>query len=165
MEILNAIILGIIQGITEFLPISSSGHLEIAKSILGQDKIAKESLLMTIVLHFATALSTIVFFRKEIKTILIDLLSFKKNSSFDFSVKILYSMIPAILVGLLLESHIEMLFIDNLTLVGYMLIVTAILLILADKTQKNNKNLSKKHSIIIEIVAPDLEIPGIIAIA
>ena len=62
MDIINAIILGIIQGLTEFLPVSSSGHLEIAKAILGEEKIGQESMLMTVVLHFATALSTIVIF-------------------------------------------------------------------------------------------------------
>ena len=66
MEILHAIILGIIQGLTEFLPVSSSGHLEIAKALLGEGRVAEESLLMTVVLHFATALSTIIIFRKDI---------------------------------------------------------------------------------------------------
>ena len=66
MDIIHAIILGIIQGLTEFLPVSSSGHLEIAKKILGEEKVGKESLLMTVVLHAATALSTIIIFRQEI---------------------------------------------------------------------------------------------------
>jgi len=66
VEFLEAIILGIIQGLTEFLPVSSSGHLEIIKHIFGNDKIGKESLTMTVVLHFATALSTLFVFRKDI---------------------------------------------------------------------------------------------------
>ena len=66
MEYLEPIILGVVQGLTEFLPISSSGHLEISKAILGNDLSNKESLLFTIVLHFATALSTLFFFRKDI---------------------------------------------------------------------------------------------------
>ena len=82
MEIINAIILGIIQGITEFLPVSSSGHLEIAKAILGEKKVGEESLLMTVVLHFATALSTIIIFRKDILEILNGLLQFENNDSF-----------------------------------------------------------------------------------
>ena len=69
MEILHAIILGIIQGLTEFLPVSSSGHLEIAKALLGEGRVAEESLLMTVVLHFATALSTIIIFRKDLAEI------------------------------------------------------------------------------------------------
>ena len=76
MEIINAIILGIIQGLTEFLPVSSSGHLEITKAVLGEDQIGKESLLMTVVLHFATALSTIIIFRKELKKIFSGLFQF-----------------------------------------------------------------------------------------
>ena len=65
MDVINAIILGIVQGLTEFLPVSSSGHLEIAKAILGEGKVAEESLLMTVVLHFATALSTIIIFGRK----------------------------------------------------------------------------------------------------
>ena len=75
-DILDAIILGIIQGLTEFLPVSSSGHLEIAKAILGDDSLPKDSLLFTVILHFATALSTIVIFRKDIGIILKGLLQF-----------------------------------------------------------------------------------------
>ena len=70
MDYLTALILGIVQGLTEFLPVSSSGHLEITKEIFNADYQAKESLLMTVVLHFATALSTIFIFRKDILKIL-----------------------------------------------------------------------------------------------
>ena len=94
MDILHAIILGIIQGLTEFLPVSSSGHLEIAKALLGEGKVAEESLLMTVVLHFATALSTIIIFRKDIIEILGGLFQFRNNESFQFSIKIIMSMIP-----------------------------------------------------------------------
>jgi len=66
LETLDAIILGIIQGLTEFLPVSSSGHLELGKAILGDNSVPEESLLFTVVLHFATALSTIVVFRKDV---------------------------------------------------------------------------------------------------
>ena len=69
MDIINAIILGIIQGLTEFLPVSSSGHLEIFKVLLGENKMPSESLLMTVILHFATACSTIVIFKDDIKVL------------------------------------------------------------------------------------------------
>ena len=72
MNELEAICLGIIQGLTEFLPISSSGHLEIVKALFGNESIGKESLFLTLVLHFGTALSTMVVFRKEIKEILLE---------------------------------------------------------------------------------------------
>ena len=100
MEIINAIILGIIQGLTEFLPVSSSGHLEIAKAILGEEKIAKESLLMTVILHFATALATIIIFRTDLKNVLLGLLKFENNDSFWFSIKICVSMVPAAVIGI-----------------------------------------------------------------
>ncbi|MDH3795569.1 MAG: undecaprenyl-diphosphate phosphatase, partial [Flavobacteriaceae bacterium] len=70
MDLLDAIILGIVQGLTEFLPVSSSGHLELGKALLGDQSVPKESLLFTVVLHFATALSTIVVFRKDVLEIL-----------------------------------------------------------------------------------------------
>ena len=103
MEILDAIILGVIQGLTEFLPVSSSGHLELGKKILGDDSVPEESLLFTVVLHFATALSTIVVFRKDIWEILKGLLQFKMNSETMFSLRIIVSMIPAVCVGLFFE--------------------------------------------------------------
>ena len=140
MEIINAIILGIIQGLTEFLPVSSSGHLEIAKAILGEEKIAEESLLMTVVLHFATAISTIIIFRKDLQEIFRGLFQFKNNDSFQFSLKIILSMIPAALIGVLFNDEIETLFIGNLTLVGWMLMLTGLLLFLADQAKASNKN-------------------------
>jgi len=91
--------LGFIQGLTEFLPVSSSGHLEIGKAILGNNSLPKESLLLTVILHFATALSTIVIFRKDIVEILKGLFSFRWNEETRFSLKIIISMIPAALVG------------------------------------------------------------------
>ena len=127
MEIINAIILGIIQGLTEFLPISSSGHLEIGKKILGEEIVGEESLLMTVVLHFATALSTIVVFRKDLIVLFEGLFQFKNNDAFIFSFKIILSMIPATLVGVFLSNEIELLFGGTLTLDGGMLLVTGCL--------------------------------------
>ena len=100
MGLLEAIILGIVQGLTEFLPVSSSGHIEIAKSLLGISK-QEQNLLMTIVLHAATALSTIFVFRKDIKEIIRGLLQFTWNKEFQFSLKVILSMVPATIVGLL----------------------------------------------------------------
>ena len=98
-EILEAIILGIIQGLTEFLPVSSSGHLELAKVVLGDDATPSESMLMTVMLHGATALSTIVVFWKDIREILAGLFQFKWNEQTQFSFKIILSMIPAATVS------------------------------------------------------------------
>ena len=161
MEIIDAIILGIIQGLTEFLPVSSSGHLEIAKAILGEGKIAEESLLMTVVLHFATALSTIIIFRKDLKEIFVGLLQFKNNESFQFSLKIVLSMIPAALVGVFFNDEIEALFGGDLILVGSMLLVTGLLLFLADKAKSSDKNVGIKEAVIIGISQAIAILPGI----
>ena len=161
MEIINAIILGIIQGLTEFLPVSSSGHLEIAKVILGEDKVGEESLLMTVVLHFATALSTIIIFRKDILEILNGLIQFKNNDSFWFCLKIVLSMIPAALVGVFFNDEIESLFGGALTFVGSMLLITGLLLFLADKAKASAKKVGIKHAILIGISQAIAILPGI----
>tara|TARA_B110000093_G_C12870571_1_gene367465 strand:+ start:184 stop:975 length:792 start_codon:yes stop_codon:yes gene_type:complete len=161
MEIINAIILGIIQGLTEFLPVSSSGHLEIAKVILGEKKVGEESLLMTVILHFATALSTIIIFRKDILEIIYGLLQFKNNDSFWFSLKIILSMIPAAIVGVFFNNEIEALFGGSLNLVGCMLIITGLLLFLADTAKSSSKKVGVKHSILIGISQAIAILPGI----
>ena len=124
MSVIEAIVLGIIQGLTEFLPVSSSGHLEIGKALLGNDSLPEESLMMTVVLHAATALSTIVIFRKDIIEILAGLFQFKWNEQAEFSLKIVISMIPAAFVGVLFDEQIESLFAGQILLVGCMLIFT-----------------------------------------
>ena len=110
MTWLEALILGIIQGLTEFLPISSSGHLELGKYLLGGSRLPEESLLFTIIVHGATALSTIVIFRKDIAEILQGLFRFKNNEELQFSLKIIVSMIPAAFVGVMFNDLIEQLF-------------------------------------------------------
>ena len=161
MEIINAIILGIIQGLTEFLPVSSSGHLEIAKAILGEGKVGEESLLMTVVLHFATALSTIIIFRKDLVEIFSGLFQFKNNEAFQFSLKIVLSMIPATLVGVFLNDEIEALFGGALTLVGSMLLITGLLLLLADRAKASEKQVGVKNAILLGISQAIAILPGI----
>ena len=161
MEIFQAIIYGIIQGLTEFLPVSSSGHLELAKAIMQDDSLAKESMLMTVVLHAATALSTIVIFRKEIGQIFKGLFQFKANEESAFSLKIVLSMIPAVAVGLLYDDVIESFFSGKILLVGSMLIVTGLLLFLADKAKKTEKKVGIPESIIIGIAQAIAILPGI----
>jgi len=161
MEIIDAIILGIIQGLTEFLPVSSSGHLELGKAILGDDSIPEESLMFTVVLHFATALSTIVVFRKDIWHILKGVFAFKWNEDLQFITKIALSMIPAVIVGLFFEEQLEQLFGGNILLVGCMLIITAILLFFADKAKDTNKPVSFKNAFIIGISQAIAMLPGI----
>ena len=161
MEILIAFFLGIVQGLTEFLPVSSSGHLEIAKAIFSSDFSAKESMTMTVVLHFATALSTIVVFRKEIKKIFIGIFSSVDVSQRMFSLKIIISMIPAAIVGVLWNDLIEELFNGQLLLVGTMLLVTALLLFMADKSKPTVLKVSFKNSFFIGIAQSIAILPGI----
>ena len=161
MDVIDSIILGIIQGLTEFLPVSSSGHLEIGKAILGDNSVPKESLMFTVMLHFATALSTIVVFRKDIFSILKGLLFFKWNDDTKFISKIVVSMIPAVVVGLFFEEQLEQLFGGNILLVGCMLIVTAILLFLANKAKNINRKVSFKNAFIIGVSQAVAMIPGI----
>jgi undecaprenyl-diphosphatase len=161
MDVLDAIILGIIQGLTEFLPVSSSGHLEIAKAILGDESLPKDSLLFTVILHFATALSTIVIFRKDIGVILKGLFQFKWNEELQFSLKIILSMLPATFIGLFYEEELEQLFGGNIRFVGAMLLVTAVLLLLADLSKKTSKNVTFKDAAIIGISQAIAMLPGI----
>ncbi|MGY8946878.1 MAG: undecaprenyl-diphosphate phosphatase [Flavobacteriales bacterium] len=161
MDVITAVLLGIIQGLTEFLPISSSGHLEIAKTILGDNSLPKESLLMTLVLHGATALSTIVVFRKDIQEIFQGLFQFERNDAFYFSLKIITSMIPAVFVGFFFEDFITDVFHKNILLVGLMLWVTALLLYLANRAEVTEKDLNIKSALGIGIIQAIAILPGI----
>jgi len=161
MEVIDAIILGIIQGLTEFLPVSSSGHLELGKAILGDTSEGKESLLFTVVLHFATALSTVIVFRKDIAEILKGLLKFQWNEETKFLTKIMLSTLPAAFVGLFFEEEMEQLFGGKILFVGVMLIITAVLLWLADKSKSTNKSVSFKNSAIIGVAQAVAILPGI----
>ena len=161
MSYLEAIILGLIQGLTEFLPVSSSGHLELTKAIFGDNSLPEESLTFTVLLHFATALSTIVVFRKEVFQIIKGLFQFKWNDEMKFSIKIITSMIPAVIIGLLFEKQLEAFFGGRILLVGCMLLVTAFLLLLADKAKNTTKNVSYNNAFIIGISQAIAMLPGI----
>ena len=156
-----ALLLGVVQGLTEFLPVSSSGHLELTKALSQADFVAKESLLFTITLHGATALSTVVFFRKDIGYILKELLTLKPSPSFYFALHILLSMIPAVIVGLFLEDLITQLFDQNILLVGAMLIATGVLLGLADRAKPTLKDINARSAFIIGLLQAMAILPGI----
>ena len=161
MNELTALLLGIIQGLTEFLPVSSSGHLELAKALTQADILPEESILFTIVLHGATALSTLVVFRKDIGSILKELGSFKASSAFYFSLHIVLSMIPAALVGLFFEDVITALFDQNIILVGLMLLLTGLLLFLADRAKASEKDVDVKSALTIGLLQAIAILPGI----
>ena len=161
MEVLDAILLGIIQGLTEFLPVSSSGHLELGKAILGDNSLPEDSLLFTVVLHFATALSTIVVFRKDVWEIFRGLFQFKWNKETKFSLQIIISMIPAALVGLFYEEQLESFFGGNIRFVGFMLIITAMLLFFADRAKDTDKAVTNGRALIVGISQAMAMLPGI----
>lgn len=161
MTYLDALILGAVQGLTEFLPVSSSGHLELGKAILGNQSVPQESLLFTVVVHFATALSTIVVFRKDIVEILLGLFQLKWNKEFQFSLKIILSMIPAAFIGVFFSDELEAFFSGDIVLVGFMLIITALLLWLADRARNTTKKVSYSNAFVIGVAQAIAILPGI----
>ena len=160
-EWLEALILGIVQGITEFLPISSSGHLEIVKYLLGDDALASESLKMTITVHAATALATLVIYRKDVCEI--GLGAFQNTENRNYIGKIIVSMLPAVAVGFLFESEIEMLFNKNIILVSFMLVITGLLLLFAHRSRHKSKTkeVSFSDAFFIGIAQAIAIMPGI----
>lgn len=161
MSIIEAIILGIIQGLTEFLPVSSSGHIELGKALLGLD--VEEDLMFTSVVHAATVLSIIIVFRKEIANIFVGLFDFKWNAATIYVTKIIVSMLPVVIIGLFFKPYVEAIFntANILLLVGCMLIITALLLAFAYYTKSHDKNISFKHAFIIGLAQMCAILPGI----
>ena len=137
MSWLEALVLGIVQGLTEFLPVSSSGHLEIGAALLKVP--VNNNLTFTLAVHAATVLSTIVVLRKEILSLLQGLFKFSWNDETQFIAKLAISAIPVGLVGIFFEEQVEAVFSGNLVIVGTMLLVTAILLIFAYYSKPRQK--------------------------
>jgi undecaprenyl-diphosphatase len=125
----EALILGLVQGLTEFLPVSSSGHLMIGRSLLGVE--VTEDLMFEVVVHAATVLSTIVVFRHQIFSILKEFFRFRYNDGMDYVLKIALSMLPVFVVGVFFKDYVTELF-TSMTVVGSALLVTALLLLLSD---------------------------------
>ena len=159
MNWIEALILGLVQGLTEFLPVSSSGHLEIGKHILNVD--VSQSLEFSIVVHGATVLSTIVVFWKDILGLFKSFFTFKKNEETAFVWKILVSMIPVGIVGVFFADQVEQFFTGNVRFVGAMLIITALLLALTMFAKSREKPISYLDSFIIGIAQAMAVLPGI----
>jgi undecaprenyl-diphosphatase len=155
----EALVLGLIQGLTEFLPVSSSGHLEIAKSLFGVNPEA--SFYFTVAVHGATVLSTIVVFRKEIVTLAKGTLKFRMNDETSYVLKIIVSMIPVGIAGLLLKDPIERMFNGNMVFVGFMLLITSLLLAGAHFIRKRDRTINYLDAFIIGIAQAFAVIPGI----
>lgn len=131
MEWLDALILGIVQGLTEYLPVSSSGHLEIFKDILGIDLPADENLQFDVVVHAATVLSTIVVLWPMFRRLIVSFFTWKRDSDFYYVCKLLVSCIPVAIVGIFFKEAVENIFSSGLLIVGICLCVTAALLLFA----------------------------------
>ncbi|MEM6263544.1 MAG: undecaprenyl-diphosphate phosphatase [Bacteroidota bacterium] len=159
MNLFEAIILGIIQGLTEFLPVSSSGHIELGKVILGVKP--KDPLLFSVVVHAATALSTIVVYAKDIWNLIKGLFEFSWNESTRFVALIVLSMIPVGIVGVFFEEQVEVLFNEQIVLVGAMLLVTAGLLWFSSRPREQSGHISFLKAFIIGVAQAIAILPGI----
>lgn len=159
MTWIEALILGVIQGLTEFLPVSSSGHLEIGTVLLGVE--SSENLLFAVIVHAATALSTLLVFRHDILEIITGLFDFRWNDSWKFAVNIAISMIPVGIVGIFFEDQITALFTGNLLLVGSMLLITSALLFFTHFKKDTQNSVSPFKAFVIGLAQAVAILPGI----
>lgn len=160
MTLVESIVLGVIQGLTEFLPVSSSGHIELGKAIFGIEE-KEAGLLFTVVLHFATALSTIIVFWKDILQIFKGLFQFTWNEESRFSLFVVISMIPASLVGVFLKDQIDDFYNGNVLLVSVMLLVTGVVLFYSDRAKNTSGKVTGVNSFILGVVQAIAIMPGI----
>jgi len=159
MSWLEALVLGLVQGLTEFLPVSSSGHLEIGKVLLNVE--LEKSLSFTVLVHFATVLSTITVFFQDLKKLSAGILQFKWNEESRYVSKILLSMLPVLIVGLLFREELESLFSGNLLLVGSALLVTALLLVSTQLVKPGTKQIPFLDALLMGLAQALATIPGI----
>lgn len=161
MDWLQALILGIVQGLTEYLPVSSSGHLAIGQELFGMDS-GEGKLAFTVLLHIATVLSTVVILWKEIVWIFKDLFKFKWNEGTKYALNILISMIPVGIVGIFFKDKVEEIFGSGLTVVGICLLITAALLAFSYYAKPRQKeDISPLHAFIIGIAQALAVLPGL----
>ena len=161
MSFWEALVLGIVQGLTEFLPVSSSGHLALFTALLGGETLPKENLLFTVLVHAATAIATIVVFRKDITELIQGFFQKDNPNARHFIGKIVLSMLPAVAVGLFYEEEITALFGTNLALVGAMLCITALLLFLTDRAKTKECSISYTFALLIGLAQAIAILPGI----
>ena len=159
MDALTALILGLIQGLTEFLPVSSSGHLELGKSILGIQ--GSENLLFTVTVHGATVLSTLVIFYKDILGLLKGLFAFRWNPETRFIAKLFLSMIPVAFLGVFFRDEVESYFTGNALFVGSMLLINSFVLALTSLVKSGLKMIPFMDALVIGIAQAVAVLPGI----
>ena len=160
MEWFEALILGLVQGLTEYLPVSSSGHLTIGSALFGIE--GEENLAFTVAVHVATVCSTLVILWKEIDWILKGLFKFEMNPETKYTLNILVSMIPIGIVGVFFKDHVEAIFGSGLLVVGCMLLVTAALLAFSYYAKPRIKeNISMRDAFIIGLAQACAVLPGL----
>ncbi len=160
MNWFEALVLGLIQGLTEYLPVSSSGHLAIGAHLFGIN--GEDNLTFTIMVHVATVLSTLVILWKEIDWILKGLFKFQMNEETKYALNIVISMIPVGVVGLFFKDQVEEVFGSGLLIVGIMLLVTACLLTFSYFAKPRQKeNISPLHAFIIGLGQALAVLPGL----
>lgn len=160
MDWLQALILGLIQGLTEYLPVSSSGHLAIGSYLFGIN--GEDNLAFTIVVHVATVLSTFVILWSEIDWIFRGLFKFKMNDETKYFLNIVVSMIPIGIVGVFFKDTVEEIFGSGLLIVGCMLLLTALLLTFSYFAKPRVKeNISWKDALIIGLAQACAVMPGL----
>jgi len=160
MSWIDAFLLGLLQGLTEFLPVSSSGHLELGTHLLHISD--HENLTFTLTVHTATVLSTILVFYHDLRTLVKNSLSFKINDETRYLLKILLSAIPIAFLGFFFRKEVENLYTGNLLLVGFCLIFTALLLAFTYlKKGKPMKSIRWTDSLIIGIAQAIAVLPGL----
>lgn len=161
MNWIEALILGIVQGLTEFLPVSSSGHLAIGSEILGIGNNEANNLTFSIIVHAATVLSTIVVLRKDIIAIFTGIFKFKNNPETKLALQIIVSMIPVAIIGFFFKDYVEALFENEIIFVGLALLVTASLLIMSQLVKKSDKEMSPVKAFILGLAQAIAIIPGL----
>lgn len=160
MDWLQALALGIIQGLTEYLPVSSSGHLAIGSYLFGID--GEENLAFTVLVHVATVMSTFVVLWKEIDWILKGLFKFKMNDETKYFLNIVVSMIPIGIVGVFFKDTVEEIFGSGLLIVGCCLLLTAVLLTFSYYAKpRQRENISMKDAFIIGLAQACAVLPGL----
>lgn len=165
MDWIEALLLGLVQGLTEYLPVSSSGHLEIGKMLLGLDAEAAGGLTFDIVVHVATVLATLVILYREVAWLFKGLIKWQWNDETRYAVNILISMIPVAFVGFVLKDKVEALYADEHVrglVVGVCLLITAVLLTLTHFYRPQEKaHISRLHAFLIGVAQAVAVLPGL----
>ncbi len=160
MNCFEALVLGLVQGLTEYLPVSSSGHLAIGAQLFGID--GADNLSFTILVHVATVLSTLVILWKEIDWILKGLFKFQMNAETKYALNIIVSMIPVGIVGVFFKDKVEAIFGSGLLVVGIMLLVTAALLTFSYYAKpRQREDISLWHAFLIGVGQALAVLPGL----